>query len=163
MTTAAQVLAKNQHLADRLGIVLALFALLLAPLGLLADKAVVPLVLVAALGGGAVLGKLALPWRVIDRRLAGALILLAAWWLITALWSIHPPAAAALALRVGVLLLALLYLTGLMQLLGDQQRKRVVQAFCLGLGAAFALALIDLLFGTPIFTLLEGRATSERA
>jgi exopolysaccharide production protein ExoQ len=161
VTIAPQALADDRNRTDRLGVVLALFALLLAPLSLLADKAVVPLVIAAALAGGVVLGASALPWRVIDRPLAGALVLFTAWCLAAAWWSFHPLDAANLALRVGALLLVLLYLAGLVRLLDDRQRRRVVHGFCLGLAAAAAVASIDLLFGTPIFDLLEGEARRE--
>lgn len=161
VTIAPEALSNNQRRSNRLSIILMLFALLLAPLGLLADKAVVPLVLAAALGGGLVLGAPALPWRVIDRRLAGAFVLFTGWCLVAAWWSFHPTDAAILALRVGVLLLVLLYLAGLMRLLNDQQRKRVVRGFCLGFALAAAIVLIDLLFGTPIFDLLKGVSSSE--
>lgn len=158
-----ETLANNRRRTDRLGFVLMLFALLLAPLSLLADKAVVPLAIAAAFAGGLVLGTVALPWRVIDRPLAGALALFTAWSLVTAWWSIHPVAAATLALRVGALLLVLLYLAGLVRLLDDLQRQRVVQGFCLGFALAAAIASIDLMFGTPIFDLLKGTARSENA
>ncbi len=161
MTTAPGHLFDTQRRPDRLSFVLALFALLLAPLGLLAPKAVVPLVMVAALGGGLMLGAPALPWRVIDRPLAGAVALITAWCLVAAWWSFHPLAAATLALRVGVLLLVLLYLAGLVQRLDDRQRKLVVHGFCLGFAVAATVVLIDLLFGTPIFDLLKGATRSE--
>lgn len=163
MTNSPEALSSNQQRANRLSIILMLFALLLAPFGLLAAKAVVPLVFAAALAGGLVLGGAALPWRVLDRRLAVALALFIAWCLVTAWWSFHPAEAAKLALRVGVLLFLLLYLTGLMRLLDDLQRKRVVHGFCLGFAVATAIVSIDLLFGTPIFDLLKGTVDSENA
>jgi O-antigen ligase len=163
VTIAPETPANNRPRADRLSFVLALFALLLAPLGLLADKAVVPLVIAATLGGGLVLGAPALPWRVIDRPLAGAFALFTAWCLVTAWWSFHPADAVTLALRVGVLLFVLLCLAGLMQLLDDRQRKRVVWGFYIGFTVAAAIVLIDLPFGTPIFDLLKGAAHSENA
>jgi O-antigen ligase len=148
---------------DRLGLVLAVFALLLAPLGLLADKAVVPLVLAAALAGGVAAGPQALPWRVLDRSLAAAVGLLTAWCLVASAWSFHPLAAAALALRVGVLLVALLYLAGLAQRLEEAQRRRVRLAFCLGFIAAVLVLAVELAFGGPILTLLRGAAGSDYA
>lgn len=163
MTIASGSSPKDRSRADRLGSALALFALLLAPLGLLADKAVVPLVLVAAIATGLVLGPSASPWRVIDRRLAGALALFMAWCLVAAWWSFHPFDAATLALRVSVLLLALLYLVGLVRLLDDQQRRRVMRALGVGFAAAAAIIIVDLLFDTPIFNLLQGSARSEQA
>ncbi len=163
MTTAPETLANNRHRTDRLSFALTLFTLLLAPLGLLAAKAVVPLVIAAAIGGGLLLGAPALPWRVINRHLAVALALFTAWCLVTAWWSFHPLDAATLALRVGVLLLVLTYLASLMQLLDDRQRKRVMHGFCLGFAVAGAIAVIDLPFGTPIFDLLKGTAQSESA
>jgi len=154
---------QNRAQLDRLGLVLAVFALLLAPLGLLADKAVVPLALAAALAGGVAAGPQALPWRVLDRSLAAAVGLLIAWCLVASAWSFHPLAAAALALRVGVLLVALLYLAGLAQRLEEAQRRRVRLAFCLGFVAAVLVLAVELAFGGPILTLLRGAAGSDYA
>lgn len=163
MTTLPQALAGDRTGLDRLALVLAVFALLLAPLGLLADKAVVPLALAAAVAGGLAAGRQALPWRALDRGLASAVGLLTAWCLAASAWSFHPLAAAALALRVSVLLLALLYLAALAQRLEEAQRRRVRQAFCLGFAVTIALLTIELAFGGPILTLLRGAAGSEYA
>ncbi|MGE5766650.1 MAG: O-antigen ligase family protein, partial [Bacteroidota bacterium] len=127
----------------------------------LADKAVVPLVLAVAVGGGLAAGRTALPWRVVDRGLAAAVCLLTAWWLLTSAWSFHPAQAAALALRVGVLLLALLYVAALAGRLDEPQRRRVRLAFVIGFAAAVLLLAIELAFRGPIFTLLQGPATSD--
>ncbi|HMA16163.1 MAG TPA: hypothetical protein VKP12_15345, partial [Kiloniellaceae bacterium] len=161
MTPVPHDLSGEDAGAHRLGLVLAVFALLLAPLGLLADKAVVPLVLAAAVGGGLAAGRTALPWRVVDRGLAAAVCLLTAWWLLTSAWSFHPAQAAALALRVGVLLLALLYVAALAGRLDEPQRRRVRLAFVIGFAAAVLLLAIELAFRGPIFTLLQGPATSD--
>lgn len=163
MKNTLEALSNSQLRTNRLGFVLMLFGLLLAPLSLVAPKAVVPLVFAAALGGGVVLGTRALPWRVIDRRLAGAFALFVGWCLVSSWWSFDPVSAATLALRVGVLLFLLLYLTGLMQLLDDRQRKHVAYGFCLGFAIALTIVAIDLRFGTPIFDLLHGVANSENA
>ncbi len=163
MKNALENIANNQNPANRLSVVLMLFALLLAPLGLLAPKAVVPLVFAAALGGGLLLGTQALPWRLIDRRLAGVLALFTAWCLASSWWSFYPVSAATLALRVGVLLFLLLYLVGLVQSLDHRQRKGVVHVFCLGFAIALTIVAIDLPFGTPLFDLLHGTANSENA
>ena len=154
---------QNRAQLDRLGLVLAVFALLLAPLGLLADKAVVPLALAAALAGGVAAGPQALPWRVLDRSLAAAVGLLTAWCLVASAWRFHPLAAAALALRVGVLLVALLYLAGLAQRLEEAQRRRVRLAFCLGFVVTVLVLAVELAFGGPILTLLRGAAGSDYA
>lgn len=163
MTPVPHTLAGARAGPDRLGLVLAVFALLLAPLGLLADKAVVPLVLAAAAGGGLAGGRAALPWRIVDRGLAAAVCLLTAWWLVTAAWSFHPSQAAVLALRVGVLLLTLLYLASLAARLEEPQRHRVRRAFAVGFAIAALLLASELAFGGPIFTLLQGPAASDYA
>jgi O-antigen ligase len=163
VTTLSDPFAADRTKLDRLGLVLALFSLLLAPLGLLAAKAVVPLVLAAAAAGGLVTGAAALPWRIVDRRLALALGLLIGWCLLTALWSFHPLASANLALRVGLLILALLYLIALAQMLRQEQRVWVARGFCLGFAVTVAIVAIELSFGAPIFTLLDGPAGSDYA
>ncbi|MGF1630699.1 MAG: O-antigen ligase family protein [Kiloniellaceae bacterium] len=163
MTTFSQPLPAVGARFGRLALVLALFALLLAPLGLLADKAVVPLVLVTAGAGGLLAGRTALPWRIIDRNLVLAVVLLSAWCLLAALWSFHPLEAATLALRVALLLMVLLYLAALVQLLADKERHRVAEALGLGFGIALAMIGIELIFDGPILTLLQGAAPSDYA
>ena len=156
-----QAVPGNRTRLDRLGLALAVFALLLAPLGLLADKAVVPLTLAAAIGGGLLAGPGALPWRVLDRGLAVAIGVLMAWCLLAAAWSVQPLAAATLALRIGVLLFALLYLVALAQRLGEAQRRWVRLAFCLGFAITALLLAVELAFGSPIFDLLHGESDSD--
>src|SRR3546814_9853934 len=80
--------------ADRPALVLALFALLLAPLGLLADKAVVPLVVATVVLGGLLAGPAAAPWRIVHRGLAITVGASRPWSLLAAAWSPHPLAAA---------------------------------------------------------------------
>lgn len=147
----------------RLGLVLALFALLLAPLGLLADKAVVPLVLATVVAGGLAAGRAAAPWQIVDRRLAAALFLLIAWWFLSSTWSFQPGSAATLALRVAVLLLALLYLAALAGRLDEMQRRRVRLALAAGFAVTVLLLAIELAFRGPILTLLQGPGTSDYA
>ena len=163
MTTSTTPSPSDQTHTARLGFVLAVFALLMAPIGLLADKAVVPLALAAALAGGLTAGFPALPWRVIDRRLALALGLFIAWCLASTLWREPSLEGARLALRVGLLFVLLLYLVGLTRFLDDGQRRRVALSFCLGFGLTFAVLLIELTFRTPLFDLLQGEAKSDYA
>jgi O-antigen ligase len=163
VTTSSQPVPAAGARLDRLVLVLAIFALLLAPLGLLADKAVVPLVLITAVAGGLLAGGSALPWRIVERDLALAIALISAWCLLAALWSFHPMNAATLALRVALLLMVLLYLVALVRLLAVCQRRRVARALCLGFAIALALIVIELIFGGPILTLLQGAARSDYA
>ncbi len=163
MTTNLESITIEPARISRLGLVLALFCLLLAPLGLMADKAVVPLVLAAALAGGIAAGRAALPWRSLDRDLALTFGLFIAWCLLTTVWSLNPPAAAGLALRVGLMLFALLYLATLARLLDAPQRRRVACGFCLGFGVTVVVIAVELAFGAPIFTLLKGPAESTYA
>ncbi|MEQ8356604.1 MAG: O-antigen ligase family protein [Kiloniellaceae bacterium] len=156
MTLRSQSPSFTVNETARLGLVLALFSLLLAPLGLLADKAVVPLVIATAAAGGFALGRGALPWRILDRRLALALGLIFVWCLLATFWTFQPPEAANLAVRVGVLLGVLLYLVALAQRLGEAERKWVRQGFCLGFAVAVVLVIIELALGGPIFDLLGG-------
>src|SRR3546814_1712504 len=69
VTSLSRIFTVERSQADRPALVLALFALLLAPLGLLADKAVVPLVLATVVLGGLLAGPAAAPWRIVDRGL----------------------------------------------------------------------------------------------
>lgn len=154
-------LALDRTKLGRLGLVLAVFGLLLCPIALLASKAMVILVLTAAIAGGLAAGTAALPWRVIDRKLAAGTALLLAWCFLAALWSPHPAAAAGLALRIALLSAALLYLAGLARLLDGGQRVHVARAVAVGFGITLALLAIDLSFRTPVFDLLYGFVESD--
>lgn len=161
MTFLTRIFNAEHASSGRLGQVLAVFALLLAPLGLLAAKAVVLLVLAAAVLGGLAAGRDALPWRSLDRGLVAAFGLFMGWCLVTSAWSPHPPAAAGLVLRVSGLLLALLYLTTLAQHLQESERALVRRAFCMGIAVAAVLLIIELVFGSPILTDLSEAAGPE--
>src|SRR3546814_103927 len=87
VTSLSRIFTGERSQADRPALVLALFALLLAPLGLLADKAVVPLVLATVVLGGLLAGPAAAPWRIVDRGLAITVGALCAWCLLAAAWS----------------------------------------------------------------------------
>lgn len=161
MTFLTQIFSAEPAGGSRLGQVLAVFALLLAPLGLLAEKAVVPLVLAAAVLGGLAAGRAALPWHILDRWFTAALGLFLGWCLITSAWSPHPPAAASLVARVSVLLLALLYLLALTQRLQDGDRRLMRRAFCVGFAVTAVLLIIELAFGMPLLTVLQGASEKE--
>ena len=163
MTPLARPPAPESAKLDRLGLVFALFALLLAPLGLLADKAVVILVVATALAGGLAAGKAALPWRLADRPLALALAAITAWCLVSSSWSFDPLSAAGLALRVALLLAVLCYLVALAGLLQAPQRRRVALALAAGFLVTVALLVIDLAFGGPVMDLLQGPAKTDYA
>jgi len=160
VTPLAPLSAQDSARSGSLGLVFALFALLLPVLGLLADKAVVILVAATAIAGGLAAGRAvgwaALPWRIVDRRLALVLAAVVAWCLISSTWSFDPPAAATLALRVAVLLAVLLYLVALAGLQPAPQRRRVAMAFCAGFAATLLLLVVELVFVTPILDLLQG-------
>ncbi|NIA69038.1 O-antigen ligase family protein [Pelagibius litoralis] len=163
MTALLEPLIGKRSRLDRFGQVLSAFALLLPLLGLLAPKAVVPLVLVTTVIGGLLLGAKALPWRVMDRGVTlatGGLIL---WCLVASSWAPHSASAAVLALRVGLLLLALIYLGGLAKLLEEPQRRGPRIGIALGFGLSLAIILAEFTFGFPIFTLLQGPAVSDYA
>lgn len=163
MISLTQIFSARHADDSRLAQVLAVFALLLAPLGLLAAKAVVPLVLVAAVLGGLAAGRAAAPWRILDRRLVVAFGVFMGWCLATSAWSPDPPSAAGLAVRISALLLALLYLVALAQRLQERERLLVRRAFFAGVAVAAALAIVELAFGTPILTALSGADSNSRA
>lgn len=156
MTSLARLFRIERPGDGRLGLVIAVFALLLAPLGLLAAKAVVPLVLAAAVLGGLAAGRSALPWRALDRASVIAFGLFMGWCLITAAWSPNPASAVGLAVRVSVLVLALLYLAALAQRLPESGRALVRRAFCAGFAITAVLVAVELAFRTPILAALGG-------
>src|SRR3546814_6113284 len=91
VTSLVRFFTGERSQEDRPAWGLALFALLLAPLGLLADKAVVPLVLATVVLGGLLAGPAAAPWRIVDRGLAITVGALCAWCLLAAAWSAALP------------------------------------------------------------------------
>lgn len=167
MTPPIRFLAAGHDGLDRPALVLTLFALLLAPLGLLADKAVVPLVLAATIAAGVLVQRAAAsgtrPWQCLDRGVAAALAALIGWALVSCLWSPQRLDAAGLAIRVALLLFVLLYLAGLVRLLDGSRRHRVAQALALGVAVTAGLVAVEFAFGAPLFTLLHGAARSEYA
>ncbi|GAB4352900.1 MAG: O-antigen ligase [Kiloniellaceae bacterium] len=165
MTPPIRFLAAGHDGLDRPALVLTLFALLVAPVGLLADKAVVPLVLAAVVAAGAFALRAApagaRPWQRLDRGVAAALAALMGWALVSCLWSPQPLDAAGLAIRVTLLLLALLLLAGLVRLLDGPRRRRVALALALGVALTAGIVAIEFAFGAPLFTLLRGPAKSD--
>lgn len=145
--------ARSRH--DRLALVLSLFGLLLPLLGLLAPKAVVPLILVTAGLAAVLLGNRVLPWQIMDRPLTLAFGLLTLWCLIASLWTFDPGEAAALALRVGVLLLILVYLCALAASLDQRQRRLALFGFALGMGLTILLVIVEFSFDFPVFSALK--------
>lgn len=156
MTALFDPLTSDKSRLDRLAVVLAWFCVLLPLLGLLAPRAVVPLVFVAAICGASIMGTMAVPWKIMDRSISLVLGLLIAWCLIASLWSYQPLDAATRALRIGVLLAVLAYLCALCGHFDATQRRMVG----LGLGAGIALTvvvvIVEFTLGFPIFTALKG-------
>ena len=146
--------ARSRH--DRLALVLSLFGLLLPLLGLLAPKAVVPLVLATAGLAVVLLGSRGLPWQIVDRPITLAFGLLTLWCLVASLWSFAPGEALALAPRVGVLLLVLVYLCALAASLDQRQRHVAALGFALGMALTVVLVVVEFSFGFPVSSALKG-------
>ncbi|WP_299397612.1 O-antigen ligase [Pelagibius sp.] len=146
--------ARSRH--DHLALVLSLFGLLLPLLGLLASKAVVPLVLATAGLAAVLLGGRALPWRIMDRPVTLGFGLLALWCLVASLWSFAPGEAVTLALRVGVLLLVLIYLCALAASLDQRQRRVAALGFAFGMALTVVLVVVEFSFGFPVSSALKG-------
>ncbi|WP_299615448.1 O-antigen ligase [Pelagibius sp.] len=156
MSALLEPLAGTRSRHDRLAVVLSLFGLLLPLLGLLAPKAVVPLVLVTAGLAAVLLGRRALPWQIMDRPITLAFGLLTLWCLIASLWTFAPGEAAALALRVAVLLLVLIYLCALAASLDHRQRRVAALGFALGMALTVVLVVVEFSFGFPVSSALKG-------
>ena len=156
MTALFDPLTSDKSRLDRLAVVLAWFCVLLPLLGLLAPRAVVPLVFVAAICGASIMGTMALPWKVMDRPVSLLLGLLIAWCLVASLWSHQPLDAATRALRVGVLLAVLVYLCALCRHFDAAQRRMVGLGLTAGIALTVLVVIVEFTLGFPIFTALKG-------
>jgi len=163
VTTPTQDLSRQHPRLNRLSLILAGFCLLLPVLGLLAPKAVVPLSLVTGLAAAAMVWTLARPWQLMDRSITLAVCLFVGWCLVASLWSPLPQEAAVLALRVGVLLLIIVFLCGAAGLMDAAQSRRAGLGLTVGLVLAVLLVLIEFVFGFPIYTALKGPSASDYA
>lgn len=163
MTTRTQDLSRQHPRLNRLSLILAGFCLLLPVLGLLAPKAVVPLSLVAGLAAAAMVWALARPWHLMDRSITLAVCLFVGWCLVASLWTPVPQEAAVLALRVGVLLLIVVFLCGAAGLMDAAQSRRAALGLAVGLVLAVVLVLIEFVFGFPIYTALKGPPANDYA
>ena len=135
---------------------MAWFCVLLPLLGLLAPKAVVPLVFVAAICAASILGHRALPWKVMAPVTSLVLGLAVLWCLTASFWSHDPLDAAILALRIGVLLFLLLYLSAVTGHFDPAQRRTVALGLIFGIGLTTVLIIVEFSFGSPIFMTLKG-------
>ena len=132
------------------------FCLLLPPIGLLASKAVVPLLLIAAALACLVV------WRA-ERRLPrpdrGAAMMFAALLLVCAiasLWGFAVIGSLFLTLRMGAILAAGLVLFTIAQSLDDGMRERIGPWLLAGIVAALAIVTAEIVLDFPLFEFLKG-------
>ena len=137
-----------------------LVAFALPPTALLLPKAVVLLLVAAALLGALAQKQRsgAWPWpqggRI--RRVLIALALLLGWCALASIWSPDPGRAALLVMRLGGLFAAAMLLFTLSESLGATERRMTARLLAGGLALALAILLIERLLGAPFMTLLHG-------
>lgn len=161
MSAVFDPLSSDKSRLDRLALVVSWFCVLLPLLGLLAPKAVVPLVSVAAICAASILGSRAFPWKVVDPATSLALILAIVWCLAASFWSYQPVDSAILALRIGVLLFLLHYLCVVSGHFDRGQRRTVALGLTFGMGLTAVLVIVEFSAGFPIFTVLKGPAGND--
>ena len=130
-----------------------LFAVL-APVSLLSPNAVVPLLLLAALG---VLASTPLRevWRALPKPLAMAMGMLVAFGLLTTTWSIVPQNSIHKALQLVALFAAILLLIAWARLLTAPSRHRVGRWLSIGLVAGVGLVVVEAAAGGIVHHVLD--------
>ena len=137
------------------GDVLALTLLLAPPVAIYASAGIALLAIMAAL---AIIALNALNRRWPDigaKTVLAALILVAVWGAVSALWSIRPDESLKRALQLAGIFLAGGILLGAAQDLDDGQRKRVAMAAVAGIALALALVFFERLTGGALRRLFE--------
>lgn len=147
--------------ADWLSICLNALAVALAPVAVLASKAVVPLVSVLALGA-AIAAWRHHGWRPRpDRWLTGVFGAALAWALIASSWSYTPWSAVDVALRVGLLLVAGLVLLDLLRDRDAAAEARLGQALACGLFLGALLIGLELATDHILYRTFTGVPVGE--
>ncbi len=137
-------------LQNGLSVIFRAFCLVLPPLSLLSQKAVVPWLLIVAMAACAVVWRAERRLPVPDRAVAMALATLLLWCAIASLWGFDPMGSLFLALRIGAIFTAALMLFAIARGLDDRVRKHLGNWLLAGISIALGLIAVELWFGYPI-------------
>ena len=146
---------------DRLTIVFRAFCLVLPPLSVLSQKAVVPWLLIVAVAACAVVwrGERRLPLP--DRGIAMGFAALLLWCAIASFWGFNITDSLFLVLRIGVIFTAALMLFAIARGLDDRVRKNLGNWLLTGISIALGLMAVETLFDYPITETYLGISSEE--
>ncbi len=146
---------------DRLSIIFRAFCLVLPPLSLLSQKAVVPWLLIVAVAACAVVWCAERRLPIPDRTIAMGFAALLLWGAITSFWGFDLTDSLVLILRISVIFAAGLMLFAIAYGLDDRTRKNLGNWLLAGISIALGLMAVELLFGFPIAETYLGASSEE--
>jgi len=148
-------------LQDRLSIIFRAFCLVLPPLSLLSQQAVVPWLLFVAVAACAVVWRAERRLPVPDRAVAMGFAALLLWCAIASFWGLDLTGSLFLVLRIGAIFTAALMLFAIARGLDDRLRKNLGNWLLAGISIALGLMAVELSFGYPISEIYLGVSSEE--
>jgi O-antigen ligase len=146
---------------DRLAIIFRAFCLVLPPLSLLSQKAVVPWLLIVAVAACAVVWRAERRLPFPDRTIAMGFAALLLWCAIASFWGFDLMGSLFLALRIGTIFTAGLMLFAIARGLDDRVRENLGHWFLAGILVALAIMMVEIAFRFPIFELITGQRADQ--
>ncbi len=132
------------------------FCLILPPLSVLAQRGVVPLLLIAAVAACAVVWRAEHRLPFPDRAVTLALAALLLWCAIASFWGFDVTRSLVLTLRIGAIFIAGLMMFAIVGRLEDGTREQLGTWFLAGILIALVLIAVELVFDYPINELATG-------
>ena len=146
---------------DRLSVIFRAFCLVLPPLSLLSQKAVVPWLLVVAAAACAVVWRAERRLPVPDRAVAMGFAALLLWCAIASFWGFDLTGSLFLVLRIGAIFTATLMLFAIARGLDDRIRENLGHWLLAGILIALGLMAVERLFGYPFSEAYLGVSSEE--
>ncbi len=149
-------------LQSRLSIIFRVFCLVLPPLSLLSQTAVVPWLLIVAVAACAVVWRAERRLPVPDRAVAMGFAALLLWSAIASFWGFDLTGSLFLVLRIGAIFTAGLMLFAIARSLDNRVRDNLGYWLLAGILIALAIMMVEIAFGFPILESITG-LQAERA
>ena len=146
---------------NRLSIIFRAFCLVLPPLSLLSQKAVVPWLLIVAAAACAVVWRAERRLPVPDRAVAMGFAALLLWCAIASFWGFDLTGSLFLVLRIGAIFTATLMLFAIARGLDDRVRENLGHWLLAGILIALGLMAVERWFGYPISEIYLGVSSEE--
>jgi len=146
---------------DWLRIIFRAFCLVLPPLSLLSQQAVVPWLLIVAVAACAVVWRAERRLPIPDRSIAMGFAALLLWCAIASLWGFDLMGSLFLLLRIGAIFTAALVLFAIARGLDDRIRENLGNWLLAGILIALVLMVVELFFGYPINEAYFGISSEE--